>query len=204
MRHESKVVNFYDPDEVQRVYYPEVAQFVKQATGAARVQVVDHNVGCGPMAKEGINGARGPVKVAHNGYTPKSGPQRERDLMGVEAEELLRHRSLRSTNGGRFADRSRNHRWPSATRRACRFPTSFRRISSTAIAPARFTLSSTARIIAGAISLRCGGTKYCFSSATIRRKMAAPLYGACRLRRSDECSRRPPGEHRNSDAGVFR
>ncbi len=92
MRHESEVVNFYDPDEVRRVYYPEVAQLVKQATGAARVQVFDYNVRCRPMAREGINGAREPVKVAHNDYTLKSGPQRVRDLMGAEAEELLKHR----------------------------------------------------------------------------------------------------------------
>src|SRR5271163_928561 len=32
VRNETKVVNFYDPEEVRRVYYPEVAQLVKQAT----------------------------------------------------------------------------------------------------------------------------------------------------------------------------
>jgi hypothetical protein len=91
-RHESRVVNFYDPDEVQRVYYPEVAQLIKDATGATRVHVFDHNVRCRPMAKEGLNGAREPVKFTHNDYTLKSGPQRVRELMGDEAEELLKHR----------------------------------------------------------------------------------------------------------------
>jgi hypothetical protein len=92
VRHESRVVNFYDPGEVERVYYPEVAQLVKDVTGAVRVQVFDHNVRCRPMAKEGRNGAREPVKFAHNDYTLKSGPQRVRDLMGDEAEELLKQR----------------------------------------------------------------------------------------------------------------
>ena len=35
---------------------------------------------------------RQPVTVVHNDYTIKSGPQRVRDLMGEEAEELLSHR----------------------------------------------------------------------------------------------------------------
>src|SRR6516164_5209724 len=34
VHHTSKVVDFYDPDEVQRVYYPEVAQLVMDVTGA--------------------------------------------------------------------------------------------------------------------------------------------------------------------------
>jgi hypothetical protein len=92
VRHETKVVNFYDPDEVRRVYYPEVAQLVKDATGAIRVEVFDHNVRSRPMAKAGLNGAREPVKFAHNDYTLKSGPQRVRDLLGDEAEALLKHR----------------------------------------------------------------------------------------------------------------
>lgn len=92
VRHETKVVNFYDPDEVRRVYYPEVAQLVKDVTGAMRVEVFDHNVRCRPMAKAGLNGAREPVKFAHNDYTLKSGPQRVRDLLGDEADELLKHR----------------------------------------------------------------------------------------------------------------
>ncbi|MGO9264311.1 MAG: CmcJ/NvfI family oxidoreductase [Candidatus Binataceae bacterium] len=92
VRHETKVVNFYDPDEVRRVYYPEVAQLVKDVTGAIRVEVFDHNVRCHPMAKAGLNGAREPVKFAHNDYTLKSGPQRVRDLLGDEAEALLKHR----------------------------------------------------------------------------------------------------------------
>jgi hypothetical protein len=94
VHHQSKVVNFYDPAEVERVYYPEVAQLVKDVTGAIRVRVFDHNVRCRPMAKEGLNGAREPVKFAHNDYTLKSGPQRVRDLMGDEAEELLKHRFI--------------------------------------------------------------------------------------------------------------
>ena len=90
--HESAVSNFYDPKEVEAVYYPEVARVMKQATGAARVVVFDHNVRCAPMAKRGENGAHEPVKFAHNDYTLKSGPQRVRDLVPDEADRLLKHR----------------------------------------------------------------------------------------------------------------
>jgi hypothetical protein len=92
VRHPTATVNFYDEAEVRAVYYPEVERLVKQATGAIRVLVFDHNVRCTPMAKEGINGAREPVRFAHNDYTLKSGPQRVRDLLGDEAEALLKNR----------------------------------------------------------------------------------------------------------------
>jgi hypothetical protein len=92
VRHRTQVSNFYDPEEVTRVYYPEVEQLLKQATGALRVHVFDHNVRCRPMAKRGENGAREPVKFAHNDYTFKSGPQRVRDLLPGEAERLLKRR----------------------------------------------------------------------------------------------------------------
>lgn len=92
-KHDSAVENFYDADEVEAVYYPEVAALVKQITGAEKVRVFDHNVRCAPMCARGENGAREPVKFAHNDYTLKSGPQRVRDLLPAdEAEERLKHR----------------------------------------------------------------------------------------------------------------
>jgi hypothetical protein len=91
--HETAVKNFYDEQEVRTVYYPEVERLVKEVTGAAKVLVFDHNVRCAPMAKRGENGAREPVRVAHNDYTLRSGPQRVRDLLPAdEAEERLQHR----------------------------------------------------------------------------------------------------------------
>src|ERR1700682_5865413 len=56
MRYPTATVNLYDEDEVRAVYYPEVERLVKEATGAARVLVFDHNVRCGPMAEEGVKG----------------------------------------------------------------------------------------------------------------------------------------------------
>src|SRR5277367_3052936 len=86
------VANFYDADEVCRVYYPEVERMVREFTGAVKVHVFDHNVRSRPMAQRRENGAQEPVKVAHNDYTLKSGPQRVRDLMADEADALLKNR----------------------------------------------------------------------------------------------------------------
>ena len=94
-RHETEVTNFYDESEVRAAYYPEVERLVKEATGAVKVLVFDHNVRCRPMSQRGENGAREPVKSAHNDYTLRSGPQRVRDLSDAdEAEERLRHRFM--------------------------------------------------------------------------------------------------------------
>lgn len=90
--HETKVTNFYDDHEVKSVYYPEVERLVKETTGATKVLVFDHNVRCTPVAKQGENSTREPVRMAHNDYTRKSAPQRVRDLLPDEAEELLKHR----------------------------------------------------------------------------------------------------------------
>ena len=65
---------------------------VREFTGAVKVHVFDHNVRSRPMAKRRENGAQEPVKVAHNDYTLKSGPQRVRDLLPDEADALLKNR----------------------------------------------------------------------------------------------------------------
>src|SRR5680860_729721 len=44
VRHETQMEDFYNDEEVKRVYYPEIEQLVKQATGAARVLVFDHTL----------------------------------------------------------------------------------------------------------------------------------------------------------------
>jgi len=82
--------DLYDDAEIARVYYPECARLIKEFTGAARVHVFDHIVrNAARMAKGStIKGYAGRV---HNDYTAWSAPQRVRDLMGDEAEELLKH-----------------------------------------------------------------------------------------------------------------
>src|SRR5260221_13322901 len=94
VEHRSAVKDFYDEDELRRVYYPEAIRLVAEITGAERVLVFDHTIR--RRIAGGVDRAPGtprqPVTSVHNDYTVKSGPQRVRDLMGEEAEELLRHR----------------------------------------------------------------------------------------------------------------
>src|ERR1700691_3816180 len=90
----SAVRDFYNDDEVKSVYYPEAERLIKAATGADRVFIFDHTV------RKRVQGAadvrdgspRQPVARVHVDHTAKSGPQRVRDLIPDEAEELLKGR----------------------------------------------------------------------------------------------------------------
>jgi hypothetical protein len=93
-RHRSAVHDFYDDDEVREVYYPEAQRVLTELTGADRVFVFDHT------QRRRINGVvdrapgtpRQPATRVHVDHTAKSGPQRVRDFLGADADELLRGR----------------------------------------------------------------------------------------------------------------
>jgi hypothetical protein len=89
---ETAVKDFYDPDEVKSVYYPEVERLIKRVTGAGRVVVFDHIVRNPVLAERGEKGARGPAKFVHNDYSFTSAPRRVRDHLPEEADRLLRNR----------------------------------------------------------------------------------------------------------------
>jgi hypothetical protein len=92
-RQESAVHDFYDRAEVEEVYYPEIERLLKEATGAEKVVVFDHQVRNIQLSKQGEKNARQYVSMVHNDYTAKSGPRRILDhLPAAEAEERLRHR----------------------------------------------------------------------------------------------------------------
>ena len=91
LHHQTAVTNFYDEEQIKSIYYPECERVMKEATGAARVVAFDHIVRNAAMSA--IDKAiKIPAKRVHNDYTAWSAPQRVRDLMGEEAEELLKHR----------------------------------------------------------------------------------------------------------------
>jgi hypothetical protein len=91
VRHPTAATDFYDEAQIASVYYSECERLIREATGATRVLAFDHIVrNAARMAKGStIKGYAGRV---HNDYTAWSAPQRVRDLMGDEAEELLKHR----------------------------------------------------------------------------------------------------------------
>jgi len=92
VRHDTKVKDFYEEAEVRSVYYPEIEQLVKETSGAKRVLVFDHTLRSADSAVREAKQISGPVRNAHNDYTEWSGPQRVRDLLPDEAEELLKRR----------------------------------------------------------------------------------------------------------------
>jgi hypothetical protein len=92
VEHRTAVRDFFDLDELKRVYYPEVQKFIGEVAGAQRVVVFDHTLRSGDEAEREAKLVREPVLSAHNDYTEWSGPQRVRDLMGEEAEQLLKRR----------------------------------------------------------------------------------------------------------------
>jgi len=92
VRHDTKVNSFLDADEIKRVYYPEMEALVKAESGAKRVVVFDHTIRTADKAFREEHKLRETVQRAHNDYTEWSGPQRVRDILPDEAEDLLKRR----------------------------------------------------------------------------------------------------------------
>ncbi len=92
VHHPTKVVDFYDDDAVRRVYYPEMEALIKREAGAKRVVVFDHTLRTQDDAQRETKQIRDVVRRVHNDYTEFSARKRVRDLMGDEAEELLKGR----------------------------------------------------------------------------------------------------------------
>jgi hypothetical protein len=90
--HPTVMRDFFDPDELKRVYYPEVEKLIRERSGASRVVVFDHTLRSGSEDEREARLIREPVLSAHNDYTEWSGPQRVRDLLPDEADTLLQRR----------------------------------------------------------------------------------------------------------------
>lgn len=90
---ETGIQNFYDDDEVEAVYNPEVENLIKEQTGADRVLVFDHTIRIASDDLRRERQVREIVDLVHNDYTENSGPQRVSDLLGDgEAEKHLETR----------------------------------------------------------------------------------------------------------------
>jgi hypothetical protein len=92
VRHHTKVADFFDEEEIRRVYYPEMVALVKAESGAARVEVFDHTLRTADEELRQAAKIRDPVRRVHNDYTEWSGPQRVRTFLPEEAEKLLQRR----------------------------------------------------------------------------------------------------------------
>jgi len=79
-----KEVNYSSSDEVQKSYYLEVEQLVKEQTGASDVFVFDHTV------RRGLEDSnRRPAYHVHNDYTFETGEIRAVDVLGKETVEMF-------------------------------------------------------------------------------------------------------------------
>jgi hypothetical protein len=86
--------DFDNEEAVKSIFYNDVINFVKQNTGAKRVEVFDHTIRRRLPAdlKQQTTVKRPAVMLVHSDYTPKSGEQRVRDIVPGDAEELLKGR----------------------------------------------------------------------------------------------------------------
>ena len=92
VRHDTKVADFFDEDQIRKVYYPEMEALVKAESGASRVVVFDHTLRTADDEQREARKIREVVRRVHNDYTEWSGPQRVRDLLPDEADALLQRR----------------------------------------------------------------------------------------------------------------
>ncbi len=91
--HETAVVDFFDEDEVLRVYYPETEDLIQRISGCARVVVFDHTARTADPSRHANRWIRPTVRSVHNDYTERSAPKRVREVLPAdEAERLLQRR----------------------------------------------------------------------------------------------------------------
>ena len=92
VQHDTRMQNFLDEAEVKRVYYPEMEALIKAESGARRVVVFDHTLRTADDALREKEKIREVERRAHNDYTEQSAPQRLKDILPDEADELLKRR----------------------------------------------------------------------------------------------------------------
>ena len=79
----TKMRDFYDEEEVLRVYHPETEALIKAESGAKRVIVFDHTVRTADKSRLAERWVRETVHAVHNDYTERSAPQRGARLLAA-------------------------------------------------------------------------------------------------------------------------
>jgi hypothetical protein len=90
--HHSAVTDFYDDDQLARIYNDEAAALVRAHTGASRAFVFDHTRRSSSQGVREVHNSRDPANAAHTDYTDWSARNRVSAVMGDEAEDLLSRR----------------------------------------------------------------------------------------------------------------
>src|SRR5262249_30939138 len=81
VEHKTKVTDFFNLSQLESVYYPEVEELIKRASGAARVVIFDHTLRSGDETEREEKLIREPVLSANNDYTEWSGPDRVSEIL---------------------------------------------------------------------------------------------------------------------------
>jgi hypothetical protein len=90
LKHKSNVRNFYDHEEVLNIYEKELKDLLKIHTGANNVVIFDYTRrGDGKIGAKNPDGLRGPADRVHADYTDLSGPQRAKDVLGINNYENI-------------------------------------------------------------------------------------------------------------------
>lgn len=84
-RRDTVVDDLYDDALVESIYYDEVKALIKELTGASRVVIFDHTRRSDAERRD----IRGPASRVHNDYTDRSGPERIRDVLGLDQAAAL-------------------------------------------------------------------------------------------------------------------
>ncbi|HEX5605970.1 MAG TPA: CmcJ/NvfI family oxidoreductase [Candidatus Binatia bacterium] len=92
VEHKTQVKDFFDENQLKTIYYPEIEQLIRSQSGASRVVIFDHALRSGDESEREQKLIRNPVLQAHNDYTEWSGPNRLREILPGEADELLKRR----------------------------------------------------------------------------------------------------------------
>jgi hypothetical protein len=92
VRHDTQVADFFDEAEVRSTYYAEMEALIKAESGAKRVVVFDHTLRTADDELREKAKIREVVRRVHNDYTEWSAPQRVRDILPDEADDLLSRR----------------------------------------------------------------------------------------------------------------
>ena len=94
VRHPTAVRDFYNDEEIRKVYYPAAESFIRATLRADRVVIFDHTVRRRVDGAADIRGAgpRQPATRIHVDQTDASGANRVREHLPAEADELLKGR----------------------------------------------------------------------------------------------------------------
>ena len=118
IEHLTKVENFFDPNELTKVYYPEVEKIV-QRLQVSRVVIFDHTIRSGNRAsreERDVCASRctESIMIILSGLAAAAA-----DILPDEAQDLLQHRCVQNQSGARSASRLRQILWQFARLKHC-------------------------------------------------------------------------------------